>query len=467
MLSFFRVNAAYQLLVLLVILFLVRIPVLTGNTPLLIPELQWMLLGEQLSKGFGLYDGIWDSTAPLSAATYSAIHWIFGRSGSAYHLLAYGVAAFQILYFNVIMSRQNVYAERNYIPGFIYLIVLNLSFDCTTLSPALMATTFLLLALGTLLKQLDREGMKDELLEVGFYIGIATLFYPPCICFILWAVLALLLYSGASFRQHVMNILGFLFPIIIANLYFFLDGRYEAFSRNFLAMIFQIRQYDLNDFQTLIAVLLLPALFAVLGFLKLIKFGRYTNFQSRVQQVMALYVGAALLSIGLMTFLAPMQFVLFSPALAFFGAYFFELYSRKRWIQEVSLMIYAIGSGLIFYLTLMPAFSNSVVKLEGLTVKPVQLPAEIREKRVLVVGASMGEYLDNYPATPYLNWNLARYDLENLDRYGNVINILRNFEQDLPEYIIDRQNLVPKLFKRIPALGRKYQEIGKGIFRKV
>ncbi|OZI06463.1 hypothetical protein BWI93_20040 [Siphonobacter sp. BAB-5385] len=467
MLSFFRVNAAYQLFVLLVILFLVRLPVLMGTTPLLIPEMQWTLLGEQLSKGHGLYDGIWDSTAPMAAAVYAGLHWIFGRSEVMYHFVAYAIAAFQMIYFNLIMSRQSVFADRNYVPGFIYLVLMNLSFDYTTLSPALLATTFLLLALGTMLKQLDREGIRDELLEVGFYIGIATLFYPPCMVFILWAVLALLLYSGASFRQHIMNILGFLFPLVIVNLYFYLDGRYDAFTRNFLSIIFQIRQYDLNDFQTLITVLILPVILAGLGFLQILKHGRYTNFQSRVQQVMALYLGACLLSVGLMAYLAPMQFVIFTPGLAFFSVYFFETYTRRRWIPEMMFVIFVGGVGILFYLTLLPAFSNTILKLENLTVQPVRLPSEIKNKRILVLGDGMGEYLENYPATAYLNWNLARFDLENLNNYNNVINILRNFEKDPPEYLIDRRNLAPTLFKRIPALARQYEQIDKGIYRKI
>jgi hypothetical protein len=82
-----------------------------------------------------------------------------------------------------------------------------------------------------------------------------------------------------------------------------------------------------------------------------------------------------------------------------------------------------------------------------------------------VLGDGMSEYLNNYPATPYLNWNLATYDLENLDRYENVINILKNFEQDPPEYIIDRRNIVPKLFQRIPALSRRYKKISDSVYQ--
>ncbi|MFT4032551.1 MAG: hypothetical protein QM669_09025 [Siphonobacter sp.] len=463
MLRFFRVNAAYQIFVLLTLLFLVRLPVFLGSSPLLIPELQWMLLGEQLEKGLTLYDGIWDSTAPLSAIVYAALDWVFGRSVLAYHLAAFGVAAFQMIYFNLIMSW--VLPDRNYVPGFIYLLLLNIAIDCTTLSPVLMATTFLLFALSGLFKQLDRERAQDELLEIGFFIGIATLFHPPAMVFILWAVLALLLYSGASFRQHIINILGFLFPITLVVLYYYLDGRYELFSRNFLKITFQLHQYDLSDFQTLLIVLFLPTVLSVLGFLTILQ-GRYTNLQSRVQQVMALYMGACLLSVGLMTFLAPMQFVIFVPGFAFFCVYYFEAPTRRKWIPEGVFIGFVGGVVLLYFTTMLPSFSDSMTQLESLTVKPVRVPGNIKGKKILVLGDDIGEYLNNYPATAYLNWNLARFDLERLDNYDSVVNILKNFQQDPPEYLIDRKNLAPELFRRIPALARQYHDLGNGIYKR-
>jgi hypothetical protein len=66
-----------------------------------------------------------------------------------------------------------------------------------------------------------------------------------------------------------------------------------------------------------------------------------------------------------------------------------------------------------------------------------------------------------------LNWNLAKYEIENLDNYDNVISILRNFEKDSPDIIIDKVNLAPKLFKRIPALERQYKLVEKGVYKRV
>ena len=467
MLSFFRSNAVIQVFSLLLLLVLVRLPAYLTGLPLLVPELQWMLLGEQLHKGLLLYVDVWDSTAPLAALVYAGLDAVFGRSQTAYEAVALLVSAIQVVYFNGILNRRGAFPERTFLPGLMYLVVLSTSVDCFTLSPALMATLFLLLALGTLLKQLDRTQTSDEVFEIGFYSAVALLFYPPAGLFIAWAVVSLLLYSGASFRQHSLLAFGFLFPLVLTALYYYLNGHYDDFSRIFLNSLLQIRQYNLNDFRSLLLAVVLPLTVAVLGFFRMLNYKRFTNFQTRVQQVMVFWAITCVLSVALMPFLAPMQFVTFVPCVAFFCVHFFSSFRRVA-VAELLFLGFFGGVLLVCYLAVSPLFGNGATgQLASLRLKPANLPPDIRNRRIIVLGEALSEYQDNYPATPYLNWSLARHDLERLDNYDNVINILRNFEQDPPEYIIDRQNLVPKLFSRIPALERRYKRVGEGIYRRV
>ena len=135
MLSFFRVNALYQIFSLLILLFVTRIPILLNGAPELVPELQWMLVGEQINKGFVMYSDIWDNTAPLSSMVYAGIDSLVGRSPLAYQVLAFLVAAFQVIYFNVVINNRDIFPKRSYLPGLMYTLFLNISVDCTTLSP--------------------------------------------------------------------------------------------------------------------------------------------------------------------------------------------------------------------------------------------------------------------------------------------------------------------------------------------
>ena len=465
MLSFFKVNAVYQIFSLLILLVLIRVPVYLVGLPELIPELQWMLVGEQINKGFVMYSEIWDNTAPLSALVYAGLDGLFGRSQTVYQFAALAVASFQVIYFNVMINNRDIFAKRNYVPGLIYLLFLNISFDCCTLSPVLMATTFVLMSFGTMVRQISRLQATDEVFEIGFLIGIASLFYPPACIFILWAIASLVFFSGATLRQHSLSIFGFLFPLLLTALFFYLDGTYEAFSRNFISSVFQIRQYNLNDFKTLLATLLLPFGLGILGFLRLVNAFGFNNFQIRCQQVMMLWAIVGIVSIGLMPFLAPMQFIIFVPALAFFTINFFNTF-KKQWLAELIFLGTFAAILLIHYQAVYATGSEGFVQLKNLKLGQ-KVDVKIQNKRVLVLGDGMEEYKNNYAATPYLNWNLAKYELENLDNYDNVISILRNFEKDSPEIIIDKVNLAPKLFKRIPALERRYKLVEKGVYKRV
>lgn len=443
---------------LLGLLLLIRLPLLLHPFPLLIPELNWMLVGEQMGAGHLLYRDIWDSVSPLSAIVYWGLNTVFGRSALALHGAATVVSVFQIVYFNYLTNNRDIYPDRSFWPGLIYMLFLHLSFDCLTLSPVLMSTSFLLLAFGTLIKQMDRRGATDEVFEVGFYIGIAALFYLPSALFIVWATLSLLIYTGTTFRQHSLSLFGFLFPIAATVLFYYLSNCLDDFNRNLLASVFRVRQYSLSDFQSLVASLLIPLGLGVLGFLSLFNTtSRYINFQQRIQQIMVIWFATAVLTIALMPFLAPMSFLSFVPPMAYFSVYYFENI-RKQWLAEVGFLAAFGLMLLLFYqgsLGLIPG--AELGRLSTLQVQPSPLPATIRNKRILVIGEDLSAYRQNRPATPYLNWDLAKYDLKNLDNYDSVINVFDHFRQDPPDYIVDRENVVGKLFQRAPALASEYE----------
>ncbi|MFD2573151.1 hypothetical protein ACFSUS_21090 [Spirosoma soli] len=468
MLRFFRSYYPYQYVSLLGLLLLVRLPLLLHPFPLLIPELNWMLVGEQMSQGHLLYRDIWDSISPLSALAYWGLDTVFGRSPLALHGAATAVSVFQIVYFNYVTNNRDVYPDRSFWPGLIYMLFLHLSFDCLTLSPVLMSTSFLLLAFGTLIKQMDRRGATDEVFEVGFYIGIAALFYLPSALFILWASLSLLFFTGTTFRQHSLTLFGFIFPIAATLLLYYLWDGLDDFNRNLLASVFRVRQYSLSDFQSLFASLLIPLGLGVLGFLSLFNTtSRYVNFQQRVQQIMMIWFVTAFITIALMPFLAPMLFLSFVPPMAYFAFYYFENV-RKPWMAELGFSVAFGLMLLLFYqgaLGLIPG--AELGRLSSLQVKDSPLPADIRDQHVLIIGEDLSAYRQNRPATPYLNWDLAKYDLKNLDNYEAVINVFDHFRQDPPDYIVDRENVVEKLFQRAPALASQYEKTAtSGVYKR-
>jgi hypothetical protein len=469
LLSFFRVNARYQTISLVVFFLLLRLPFFLGGTPLLIPELSWMLVGEQLGKGFMLYRDVWDNVSPFAGLTYWLINSLFGRTPWAYQLAAVVVSLVQILYFNYVIHSREVFPERTYLPGALYALFLNISFDMAALSPMLIANTFLLFAFGSMVKMLVRREVTTQVFEMGLYIGIATLFYLPASVFMIWAFFALLFYTGSTVRHHLLGLFGSLFPLLMVVLFFYLNNGIESLNRNLLTSVFQVKQYALNDFVALVASLLLPLGFGIMGFMRIFTTLRFVNYQTRIQQVMALWFIAAVFTIPLMQFLSPMQFVIFIPPAAFFATHYFQSFKKNSWADELQFTLMGAAIVLIQYQGLRGIIPGvSMGKLENLRARPAELPSQIENKRILVLGQHSGEYIKNFTATPYLNWELASYDLQHLDNFDSVIHVYDNFKKDPPDYVIDKVNLMPKLLSRVPALKRQYvPSPWKGIYQKV
>lgn len=468
MLSFFRVNARYQTVSLVIFFLLLRLPVLMGGAPLLIPELSWMLVGEQMDRGFMLYRDIWDNVSPLSGLTYWLIDYFFERSQLAYQVAACIVSLIQILYFNYVINTREVFPQRNYVPGALYAIFLSISFDLSTLSPMLMANTFLLFAFGKIVKILVRKEDPTQVFELGLYIGIASLFYLPASVFMVWGCCALLFYTGASFRQYLLGAFGSIFPLMMVVGYFYGQNGFDSMNRNLLTSVFEVKQYELNDFAFLSISLILPLFFGMLGYIRIFANYRFVNYQTRIQQVMTLWFLAALFTIPLMEFLAPMQFIIFIPPTAFFATHYFQSFSKKSLSDDFQFIFMTGAILLIQYQGLrgiIPGVATS--RLESLQVKSAVLPTELNGKRILVLGYHEGEYLNNLSATPYLNWELARYDLQNLDHFDSVIHVYDNFRKDPPDYVIDKVNVMPKLLFRVPALQKQYEKSPwKGIYQR-
>ncbi len=466
MLNFFRVNARYQTFSLVIFFLLLRLPFFIGGSPLLIPELSWMLVGEQMGHGFMLYKDVWDNVSPLSGMTYWLIDSIFGRSQWAFQFAAIGVSLIQLLYFNYIVHSKDIFHQRTFVPGALYAIFLNISFDLGTLSPMLMANTFLLFAFGSIVKMLVQKELSVQVFEMGLYLGIAALFYLPTSVFMIWSFLTLLFYTSSTIRYHLLGLFGSVFPMLMVVLFFYINNSVDSLNRNLLTSVFQVKQYNLNDFLSLFITLFLPLLFGVLGFMRITRGVRFVNYQNRVQQVMALWFLVALTTIPLMQYLAPMQFVIFIPPMAFFATYYFQSFRKRNFFDELQFTGMAAIILLLQYQGMRGIIPGlNVLKLENLRSKLASLPPEINNKRILVLGHHEGEYLNNFTATPYLNWDLASPFLRNLDNYENVIQAYDNFKKDPPEYVIDKANVMPKLLNRVPALKKQYHlSAWKGIY---
>ncbi len=409
-----------------------------------------MLVGERVAEGNAIYKEVFAGIAPFSAWFYAGLDMLFGRSVFGYAIVGMAVLFVQAIIFNTLLLRRDFLLDRGYVPAIVYVFFGSISFDFLSVSPVLLSLTFLLLVLRQIVT-LTENTHDQTLFTIGLYLGIATLFHLPSSIFLFWVSLGLGVFRSTSFRQHLLVLFGFVFPILLLALYFFWnDSLLIFFVQYFNSISFAPKFYlSIQDF---ILILAFPTLFLVLAILNMFSGRSLTNYQSYCRQMMVFWLIASVFSLLLCNYLLPFQFALFLPPVTFFGTYYLFSIQRK-WISELLFLSVLGGIGLQLWATRTEIFypinySELIVK------KPVDF--NLKNEKIWVFGENHSYYIDNKPVTPYFDWQITQNRIEKLNDYQALLLFYNQIEEEKPQFIIDQNKQLPPLFERIPLLSQKY-----------
>jgi hypothetical protein len=422
----------------------------------MLAEIGWLVTGEKLAAGSILYLDIWDDIAPFSAVVYRIIHEIFGRSVLAYHFISILLVLLQAFIFNTILINTKSFDESSYIPAVVYTLLMSSFIDFNTLSPVLMSITFILLAMNNIFFHVDNKSWVGNLLNTGLYLSVASLFYMPCILFVIPIFLSYILFTGITPRHFLLFLYGVLLPYIFISVYFFWFNALNEFYNHFIyANLFMpgIRFIGLTDF---LIISILPIIYLMFSFFKLFEASRYTSYQVRYQQIMFFMLLAAVLSWIFVNKRAPYQLIIFVPFAVFFLSHFFVLIQKKIFAEGLFLLLILYISGMNLgssYQKVIP----QIIDYEELLVTNTPLDEMIKNKKILVLGDDLQYYKNSRLATPYLNWNLAQVHFNNPYYYDNLTAIYSNIKNDLPEIIIDKQDAFAEVINAMPTLQDLYE----------
>lgn len=462
MLNYFRLNDPYRLIIIFILLLAIRLPVMLSDDALTMPELNYMLVGERMNDGASLYEGVWDNIAPLSAFVYMTIDFFFGRSQLAYQIIALLLVAFQCLIFNRLLLINKAYNENTYVPGLIYGLLMSFSFDFLTLTPVLMSITFLLLGLNNIFSHIEYRAKQDEsILNIGLFLGVAYLFYLPSIIFGVATLLIFSFFTGTVGRRYLLMVFGFILPMLLAASYFLLVGRVQVFVYNFLNPLLD---YEVQKYMSFTGVLILfsvPLLFLILSLVRISQRARFTNYQVRLTQVMFVWIIFSAGFVFLSGTLSPNIFTVFVPSAAFFLSHYFLLI-KKRFVAELAFLAF-FTSVILFNLGI---YFNFFISMEHLDFRNylVEDTTEWKNKRVLVLDDNLQPYVNSYPATPFLNWQLSEELFRYPEYYDNLTILQKGFANDMPEVIIDEHQVLPSVFERLPQIQNRYEEARENVY---
>jgi hypothetical protein len=427
-------------------------------------ELEWMLVGQKLNEGLNLYSEIFTQIGPLSAMVYKFVDIWASKNQFVFESVALFIIFIQAIYFVIITNRRNLLTEKNYISGLIFIFLVHTSFDLIKLSPPLMSNLFILMALNSVFKQIEkREGVGDEVFEAGLFIGIATLFYLPASIFIFWVLFGLIFYTGVNVRQVFMVALAFILPLLFTYLYFYFNDNADAYVNLWLFNLSNKFSFGFSNLRDIFLAFGIPSVLGVFGIIRLFRNPRYNTFQNRAHQLLVIFIPFTFVCFLFSGEFIPISlYFLLIPIIFFISGFF--IHSKSLILTEFTFLIFVISIFSIFFLGVKPIFGLDTKAMSQLKLNRSNLENRYQGKKVFVTGYHIEAYKLNPMATGYISWDLAKTDFQKPDNYLSLSNIYNNFNKDMPQVIIDKENVMPKVFNNLPILKSKYNSTEKGIY---
>jgi hypothetical protein len=455
MLRYFRINDPYKLLSLLALLVVAALPTLIELPAMTLHELRDIVLGEGVGDKL-LYVELIDSTPPMMAVTDGMLNFFFERSLRARHIFALFMLFFQAAYFGILLINNKAYSESSYVPSLIFGFLTFFSFDLLSASPELFASTLLLLALNNLFKEIEFRVDRDSIvLNLGVFLGMASLFVFSYTVFLLGSVFILVVFARTGPRKILLTLFGYGLVHAIVFVLYYCYGEVDDLWTNFYVSNFSRMGVALMDLQALFILASVPGSFLLFSIFMLTREARFTKYQSQLFQVMFLWLAIALVQAWITPERTPHTFLTFIPPVAYFISYYLLLI-RRRWISETMLWIFIAG-----IMTMNLSAANNligVINYSGLFPVNSVFAAKVAQKKVMIVGDDISLLQSNTLSGYFLNWELSRKYFEEPDYYENVIKVNRVFATDPPDVIVDEKGLMDPFMEKIPVLKKAYRK---------
>lgn len=457
LLRIFRVNDPYRLLGVFVALIVISLWLFVDPAGQTLYELKSIVLGEALNDHKVLYSELFTNTPPLAAWFLRWIEWIFGRSLTARHIISLLIIFFQGSYFAILLINNKAQNENTYLPALIFGVVCLFSFDMLTLSGELMGATFLIFALNNLFKEVEFRVQQDStLLNLGVYLGIASLFIFSYSIFLPGTLIILNIFTRATIRKFLLLIFGFMLPHLLLLAYYFAKGDF-LFAWNNFYLGSEWLGSNTVTLWTMVCLSAIPIVYFFLSLVMVNREARLTKYQSQLFQIMFLWLVVASIEVIVAGKMAPQKVITFAPPLSYFISHYLLLIRRKR-IAELMLWIFIGGIIATSYLARYNRLKS--IDYSKLFYQKSEYEGLVKQKRVLVLGTDWGLFESNKLATYFYDWQLSEKIFVESDYFEHVVLVADSFAADAPEVIIDKGNLMADVFNRNPSLKKMYKHQG-------
>ncbi|MBR6437803.1 MAG: hypothetical protein IKS65_01290 [Bacteroidales bacterium] len=154
---------------------------------------------------------------------YNIIVNICGHSSVVISILAFVVFIVNVLFFNSMLSVNQFVTRNSSIGAFVFVLCMCCIPMQDEYYPFLLASPFIMIAIQTmyLIYQVDRPEM--YLMNSGFFIALASMFYFPAIILIFWVLVSISIMDFKELKHYLIPVLGFFFPYFILLVLFYFN----------------------------------------------------------------------------------------------------------------------------------------------------------------------------------------------------------------------------------------------------
>ncbi len=413
-------------------------------------EIKNYLIGQKLNQGFRLYKDIRDNTGPFATGFYQLLDFLsIPLSSNPY--IAFGISSIQAYIFHQTIKQFELMPKMGGMAFGIYLLLFHLTIEFHVPDPALIGLTFLLLAWKEIIQQQRTLLVNDRVFLVGIYLATATLFFPAYFWLLPWAILSLLFYSGISIRQILLTLMGYLIVLVITSIVFSFRGNLPYLWQVYRNSAFEFQLISVKEGKEVLFFYAPAILFGAFGLYKVVGNPKIRAHAQKAQQTTLIWLFFSLIAITNFPAYYRINFVLLLPPFAYLGLNVFYLI-KKYWQKELVLLA-LIGAVFFTYQQDEPIEQKT---------KKIQISGQ----KLLILGPEIEEYLTNEMVGPFVNWDLAKPLLNNLNSYKNVIIVQEYFIKDRPTYIYDSEGYFKKIEQHLPSITQEYVLVSPKLYRK-
>lgn len=138
-------------------------------------------------------------------------------------IIAIVLIYFQAVLINISTNNNKIFYNQNGIPGYLYILFTSMFVGQQTLSPAIIAMTFVLFASLSVFNVYKKNEATKPIFNAAIYLTIATVIYPPCLFLLLAHFIEIFVLRSMSIKEILQFAfgIGVLYWIIGSALFYF------------------------------------------------------------------------------------------------------------------------------------------------------------------------------------------------------------------------------------------------------